>query len=559
MRQPRQPVLASLALLTLSLVLPRARAESPSAPSPPPASPPAPNPSPATVEERLRRLEETNEELLEMVRALKRQNEALARRLNQQPPQLPDPRQPPLDRSLEGGEDSIEQPVQVGPQPPGAPGPQPGGAAASALDRSLEGGEDSTENPVQADRESWLRGSVLIGPGFMLESGDQEFQLQFHNQTQIETRIYQQGGMSPAASEFDIPRQRLIFNGRITRNIEYDASVESAYGTINLLNAFLNFKANDQLMFKFGRFKVPYLYEYFAISNADLLTPERSLFGINFGFNRMPGAQVWGQMLDNHVDYAVGIFDGPRNQFLDFNNSKDVIAYLNFHPFDGSDRRPLLKHLNVGGSVDAGSQFNPVVPRGLKTSVSQSINPLLEFIAPTWFAFNEGVRESGWRTFGSLHAAYFYKHLSLIGEWAGGFTNYSRPSHHTQVEVPIGSYYIAAGYFLTGEAVERRTQVKPLRPFSLTQGRFGPGALELVARYSVLELGNEVFAAGLADDRLWANRAWATDIGFNWYLNNYVKIYLDWQHSAFNQPVTFAPGRFQLTSDLFWLRFQLYF
>jgi phosphate-selective porin OprO/OprP len=42
-------------------------------------------------------------------------------------------------------------------------------------------------------------------------------------------------------------------------------------------------------------------------------------------------------------------------------------------------------------------------------------------------------------------------------------------------------------------------------------------------------------------------------------LNNYVKIYLDWQHSAFNQPVTFAPGRFQLTSDPFWLRFQLYF
>jgi phosphate-selective porin OprO/OprP len=507
------------------------------------------------VEEANRRLAERNEKLETMVRSLV-------------PAQLPsrpanEAQQPPgLDRALEGGVDSTEQPVpfRAGPEVPGA---APGvGDARTILDRSLEGGVDSTEQPVPFERRGgggWRAGRVYFGPGFMIESPDEEYQLQFHNQTQLEERIYQQGGMKPAAGGFDIPRQRLIFTGRMTKWLEYDATVESAYGTINLLNAFLNFKYDDRLMMKFGRYKVPYLYEYFAIANVDLLTPERSLFGINYGFNRMPGAQLWGQLWDKRLDYAVGVFDGPRNQLIDFNNDKDIIAYLNFHPFDTDEAPGWIRHLNVGGSVGAGSQDNPVVPRGLKTSVSQSNNVLLDNIAPNWLVFNANVRERGYRALYALHASYFYKHLSLLGEWGQGYTDYGATDQPFNTRLPIAGWYVGAGYFLTGETVERRTQVKPLKPFNLASGKFGLGALEAVARYSTLDLGEEVFTRGLADPNLWSNRAWATDVGFNWYPSQYLKIYLIWQHSEFGNPAYFAPGRLQLTSDLFWLRFQLYF
>jgi phosphate-selective porin OprO/OprP len=50
-----------------------------------------------------------------------------------------------------------------------------------------------------------------------------------------------------------------------------------------------------------------------------------------------------------------------------------------------------------------------------------------------------------------------------------------------------------------------------------------------------------------------------TDIGFNWYLNQYLKVYLDWQHTEFGSPVTFGPGRFYVNSDLYWARLQLLF
>ena len=68
-----------------------------------------------------------------------------------------------------------------------------------------------------------------------------------------------------------------------------------------------------------------------------------------------------------------------------------------------------------------------------------------------------------------------------------------------------------------------------------------------------------IFTAGLADPNLWTNRVDMTDVGFNWYLNKFVKIYFDWEHVMFAQPVYFRPGALQKTNDLFWFRFQVYF
>ena len=80
-------------------------------------------------------------------------------------------------------------------------------------------------------------------------------------------------------------------------------------------------------------------------------------------------------------------------------------------------------------------------------------------------------------------------------------------------------------------------------------------------RHSTLEFDRDVFTGGLADPDLWSRRAWNANFGVNWYLNRYVKVYLDWQHTEFGDPVIFRrqPDQKQLTNELFWLRMQLYF
>ena len=130
------------------------------------------------------------------------------------------------------------------------------------------------------------------------------------------------------------------------------------------------------------------------------------------------------------------------------------------------------------------------------------------------------------------------------------------------MQVPFSGFYVTGGYFLTGEHVERRTRVSPLRPLFPTQEGADPrarGPGRWSRRVSELRLGEEVFTAGFADPNLWSNSAVTTELGLNWYWNEYIKMYMFWLHGEFGDPVQYRPGGFQKTADMFWLRFQLYF
>jgi hypothetical protein len=58
---------------------------------------------------------------------------------------------------------------------------------------------------------------------------------------------------------------------------------------------------------------------------------------------------------------------------------------------------------------------------------------------------------------------------------------------------------------------------------------------------------------------LWTNHAKMVDVGANWYRNKFVKVYFDWEHAMFGNPVFSSPGHSQKSNDLFWIRTQLYF
>ena len=149
----------------------------------------------------------------------------------------------------------------------------------------------------------------------------------------------------------------------------------------------------------------------------------------------------------------------------------------------------------------------------------------------------------------------------MLGAWQGGYESYALGTTGSPIRIPIGGWFAQAGYILTGETLRDRTLIEPLRPFDLRRDRFGLGAFEVTARYSELELSRRVFTAGLADPNLWTNHTQMVDVGLNWYLNKSVKIYFDWEHAIFGNPVVYNTntGRRSLNSDLYWLRFQFYF
>ena len=126
--------------------------------------------------------------------------------------------------------------------------------------------------------------------------------------------------------------------------------------------------------------------------------------------------------------------------------------------------------------------------------------------------------------------------------------------------MPIQSYYVMAGYFLTGETASSRGVLKPIRDFDLRKGKFGLGALELYGRYNPLNFGNQVFTGGLADPNLWTNNLYTIRPGSQLVLDP-VHQGDRWVGSTWISatPSPTPPTQFQKTNNEAILRMQFYF
>jgi phosphate-selective porin OprO/OprP len=529
----------------------------------PKASPPPPAPAPVTdpSQERLRRLEERLEQVSKQNAAMQEQLGKVSEqneRLSQENRRLAE--------TFRGS--SSPAPGSTGGMTPweGRTGGSPDGEGSPLGPTESGGGDPTTTGRAQVIGNRRLGKLGLKGvydygdDGFRFATDDEEITLGVRAMATVEARVYQQRNQDPVSNGIYTPRTRFYFEGQFSKPLKYEFSFQQSFTNVNLLDVYLQYDFDPRFKLRFGRYKSPFSYEWYRVHVWDLLAPERSLFAQNFEGNRRFGLMGLGDLFDKRVEYAVGSFNGGRNSYVETANMQDVMAFINFKPFELLEDHP-LRDFQFGGSVDAGHENNPLSPAVITTNVPPTGNTLSS-ISPGLpiLAFNNNVRERGRRALWELHAAYYYQGLSVLAAWQSGVESYALGSSGPKpVAVPIGGYFAQVGYILTGETIRDRTLIDPLHPFDLRPGRFGLGAFEVTARYSELSLGRNVFTGGLADANQWSNQAGMTDVGFNWYLNKFVKVYFDWEHVVFGQPATFRPGGLQTTSDLFWLRTQLYF
>lgn len=405
------------------------------------------------------------------------------------------------------------------------------------------------------------KGYAGYGPGFVISSEDDEYQLQIHDLTQIDLRQYTPLTMSPTKGGFGLPRQWTIVNGRLTKPIEYFVALNFGFTNLNLIDAFFNLHYDDRLQVKIGRFKTPWSYEFYGEPANGLINPERSIFFNNLGMNRDTGVMVWGQVFDKTSDYAVGVFNGVRNGFEDNNYAKNVIAYFNTRLFEKSDWE-LLKYWNIGGSTSYNVYNSKARPDVFRTNVPYPGDPVA---SPQWLTLNSSTLEFGSQKLWSLHSAWYYESLSVMAEWYSGYSTYAHQNAPLKgQQVASGGWYAQAGYFLTGEKVTSRGMVSPLRPFN-PKSWDGLGALELGFRWANQSMDKSIFM--FAPENRWTNDTNVVDLGVNWYWNNYLKFYIGWQRAMYGKPIQAAPGvsasappsYWMSSTDLLWLRAQIYY
>jgi len=435
--------------------------------------------------------------------------------------------------------------------------------------------------------------------GVTWHSSDNYFTLTFHNLTQLDLREPIQQG-DPLHGGFIIPRQRWYFEGKVGDYANFVTSVNRGYASLDLLDSYADYIVHPEwLSFRVGRMKVPSQYEYISIDEANLIGPERSIWVQNFAGNRQLGAMAHGRLFNRRIEYYVGAFNGQRRSFEDYNSSRDYFFYLDYRPFiqSGVD---WLSGLHLVGTYNFGEERQPLSPIALRTMNQLSNSNAAAFVSPTILEFNNNVFENGPRGFYSFETVYYYKSWGFLAGIQGGYQDYSieyttTPSapksgsaptpassvtspfastrqnannEFLDVNSPIRTHVPTVGwsfqtwYFLTGEEITRRRYlVEPRQPYGYYDGYIHPGAIELFAKVSDLQMGDAIFRGGIVNRALWTNRAFAPEIGVNWYLTHFVKFTFDYQHVFLGNPVVLdeATGKFTKNYDLFLFRTQLFF
>jgi phosphate-selective porin OprO/OprP len=440
--------------------------------------------------------------------------------------------------------------------PAGSSSATPPGATEAALATGLQ--QKPEESGAEEGRTVSLEAvglkSVLAGwtekNGFFLRSEDDRFHLRITGQIQADYRAFLDGTDYTDIDTFLVRRARLGIEADMFKYYEFrllpdfsNAQTPGNPAQERIQDAYLNVHYWNAFQVEAGKFKQPFSYEQ-LIQDRFVPTVERSLID-QLVPARDEGVMIHGyNLFYGRFDYQVAVSNGEINGDEDTNELKDLVARVVVRPFNQTDWW-LVKGLQLGMGVTTGHEQEPIMPNQLRTPATV-----------LWFTFNSTVRADGLRNRWSPEVVYFNGPLGLAAQYFRQDQKmspiFAGPGSQYDISVPFEGFYVLATYLLTGE--ERTTYsapVVPNHPFDPCHPVMCAGAWELVARVSHLTVGDDVFvplATGkktfltLADPTRSSLGATEMTLGFNWYLNAWVRVQFNWEHAWFEDPVRLGPG-----------------
>ena len=403
--------------------------------------------------------------------------------------------------------------------------------------------------------------------GFIVHSADNRHQLRLTGQIQADYRSYPMKGDSTDIDQFVLRRARLGIEATLFDYYEFRFLPDWGSNRTVIQDAYMNVHYWDQFQFQVGKFKQPVSYEQ-LIQDRFVPTLERSLID-QIVPARDLGLMVHGQtLLNDHFDYALGIFNGTVNGDTDTNKLRDIAGRFAWRPFMNTGLPEGFHNLSVGISGSIGKETEP-----LSFNAGSSTPTTLRTPGNIpWLTFASTVRADGIRSRWTPEVAYFYRSFGIMTQYmhmdqemrsgivtvVGGKTVLD-----PIVNIPFEGYHVTATYLLTGEERQTFSQfISPTRPFDPLHPLASPGAYELVARVSHLQVGDEIFAPGnlrLANPKTNSHAATELTLGYNWYLNSHVRMQFNWEHAWFQEPLTLGTNAIFRQTNAALIRFQIIF
>ncbi|HQS44614.1 MAG: hypothetical protein B7X97_09020 [Methylotenera sp. 17-45-7] len=438
-------------------------------------------------------------------------------------------------------------------------------------------GEINEEAAVAAKKETPV---VKAGSGgFSFASADGKNEIKFRGLLQADHRHYNEGyndvrnrsnqragdlnadGFHDADDTSLLRRVRPTIEGKIGGKYGFRFTPEFAGGSASAVDAYVEANLNPAFKIRAGKQKSIVGLERLQ-GGGDIKFIERSYVTNAILPNRDLGVTVSGDVLNNKLNYGVGVVNGVADggnisTGNEYNGEREYTARVFATPFIDSDSVLAGLGFGLGGTwTDFTGERNL---NFTDTSAADATrNGLPSYVTDgqqTFFRYNSTAVADGERIRLSPQASYYNGPFGLISEYArvkqdvsltgggspgaGGAGSNTTFTPGTKKSLNHDAWQLAVSYLLTGEDASFKG-VKPKTDFDLDKG--GWGAWELVARYSEINLDEDSFKnpAGNAFTGAYADlstsaksaKTWTT--GVNWYLNSNAKIALNYSQTSFD-------------------------
>ncbi|HEY0915774.1 MAG TPA: porin [Solimonas sp.] len=409
-------------------------------------------------------------------------------------------------------------------------------AAENATNEELDQRIRILERKIEIDKEAAeakAKDSATVNvsdKGVSIKKGDNEFK--FNALVQLDARTYLDDSRAQNDT-FTFRRIRPTFQGSVGKLIGYRLTPEFATNNATIVDAYIDLKFDPAYTLRAGKVKGPTGLERLQGGSA-ITFIERGL-PTELVPNRDLGIQLQGDVLSNTLNYTLGYYngtaDGRDGGLVDTDNRKEVAGRLFAEPFknDGG----VLEKLGVGIAASTGTQLGnstansaaSAVPTGYRSPSQRS-----------FFAYETNVTANGDHTRISPQAYFYNGPFGLLTEYVQSKQEFTRGTGNPTVDVKSTAWQVATSYVITGEDIGYKGLSKVAQPF--TVGGEGWGAFEVAARYGELEVDDAAFAGiaavRLADPDAQSKKASSWTVGVNWYLNNNVKLALNYTNTSFD-------------------------
>ena len=433
-------------------------------------------------------------------------------------------------------------------------------------------GEITEEETVAAKKTTPVVKASSSGFGF--ESADGKNVIKLRGLLQADYRSFQDGandvrnrsnnragnldanGFHDANDSALLRRIRPTIEGTVNGKYDFRFTPDFGNGNTQIIDAYIDARLSPSFKIRAGKYK-PFVGLERLQSASDIKFVERSYVTNAILPNRDVGISVYGDVLGDKLNYALGINNGVVDggnisSGTEFDGNRELTARLFATPF--KEDANTLSGLGFG---IAGTFTNSDGERNLDftntSAADASRNGLPSYLTEgqqTFFRYGSASVADGKRIRITPQANYYYGSFGLIAEYARVSQDVSLLSS-TSSNVPTvfvagstkklshDAWQIAATYLITGEDSSFKG-VKPKQDFDIDKG--GWGAWELVARYSELNLDEDTFknkAGNSFSTDTYANlsesaqsaKTWTA--GVNWYLNQNAKVQLNYAHTKF--------------------------